>query len=104
MSIPDAPSVKVYTSEDAARFQDESGKREVDMIRVSRALKNAGIHGRICEEVETELRLRHTTCSARMRDLEKAGIVFKTERKRRTSSGMTARVYNHITFQKRREG
>ena len=46
-----------------------------------------------CDEAEKFLNMPHQTCSARFRELEKAGRIVKTERTRPTRTGCQARVY-----------
>lgn len=52
-----------------------------------------GGYGIICDEIEVELRMRHQTASARIRELELSGDLIKTPHKRLTRSNSEARVY-----------
>ena len=52
-----------------------------------------GPHGATCDELEVALGLKHQTCSARVRDLAKAGSIVNSGKKRPTRSGRDAVVY-----------
>lgn len=84
-----APSVPVATSMEAAR--DIERVRGELCQRVLNHVKSS--HGATCDECEKALGMSHQTASARLRDLEKAGMVCKTEQRRRTRSGRSAFVY-----------
>ena len=60
---------------------------------------HCGASGSTCDEVEIGLRLRHQTAAARLRELEIAGRVRKTEQRRKTRSGRTATVYRVVQRQ-----
>jgi predicted transcriptional regulator len=53
----------------------------------------AGDDGATCDEVEQETGLRHQTASARVRELALAALIHDSGRRRKTSSGRSARVY-----------
>lgn len=46
-----------------------------------------------CDEAELALQLRHQNASARFWELERDGKILKTETRRVTRSGRTAKVY-----------
>jgi predicted ArsR family transcriptional regulator len=50
-------------------------------------------NGLTCDEIEVDLRFRHQTASARIRELVLAGFLIDTGRRRQTRSGRPARVY-----------
>ncbi len=79
------------TSEAAAGSLDESTlsrlRRKVHAFIAMRA------DGATCDEVEIALDLRHQTASARVRELVLGGFIEDTGRRRLTSSGRRARVY-----------
>ncbi len=52
--------------------------------------------GATCDAAEQALDLKHQTCSARVRELAKAGWLVDTGRRAPTSSGRPARVYEAV--------
>jgi hypothetical protein len=62
--------------------------------RVYAYLATCGKSGCTDDELETALRMRHQTASARRRELVLLGQVFKAGFRRRTSSGRSADVYS----------
>ena len=97
-NTPTVPHNGVDTSMDAAESIRPSvnamAKQVLECIR-------ANPNGMTCDEVELRLKMKHQTCSARIRDLSSCQppfIVTRTDDKgkpirRKTSSGRTARVY-----------
>ena len=53
----------------------------------------AASSGLTCDEAEQETGLRHQTASARIRELVLLGAIHDSGRRRKTSSGRSARVY-----------
>ena len=84
------PSVAVDTSMDAAASLDPhwlQGKRRQVLLAVIAA------GGLTCDEVEQQLNLRHQTAAARLWEIEGQLLVEKSDQRRPTRSGRTARVY-----------
>lgn len=84
------PSVAVDTSMDAAASLPADwlqGKRR----QVLAAVIASG--GLTCDEVEQQLGLRHQTAAARLWELDGNLLVEKSDQRRPTRSGRTARVY-----------
>lgn len=84
-------AVDVDTSIAAA----ESMKPHVGSMRerVMERVRRAGVSGLTCDEAEVSLGLSHQTCSARFRELSKAGVVKDSGTRRPTRSGRKAVVY-----------
>ena len=83
------PSVPSDTSEAAAEMVTPSAATM--RRRVYEHIDRSG--SATCDECEAALQMKHQTCSARIRELVKAGLVEDTGHRRRTRSGATARVY-----------
>lgn len=49
--------------------------------------------GATCDEVEAKLKIPHQTASARMIELERKGMIYKSDATRKTRSGRRAVVY-----------
>lgn len=64
------------------------------------AIRDAGHHGRTCDEVEQLAELSHQTTSARVRGLLDAGLIECSGLTRPTRSGRQARVY--VAIEERR--
>ena len=64
-----------------------------DKTRVFQFIVQCGKYGATDDEIESALNMRHQSASARRRNLELAGAVIKTDRKRKTRSGRSAYVY-----------
>ena len=64
--------------------------------RVYRRIRQTGEYGATCDELEIRLNMRHTTCSARIRELVLKGIIKDSGQRRKGSSGRDQRVY--VTF------
>ncbi len=75
------------TSRDAAKLVDVRTWREKVFAYITRS-GNA-----TCDEVEIALKLRHTTASARIRDLVLSKRVVDSGTRRQVSSGRTAVVW-----------
>ncbi len=89
---PTPPYVKgSETSQEAA----ESMKQHAPTLRhrVYFYILERGAHGATDSEVEAALDLKHQTASARRRELEIMGAVYRSNIKRLTSSGRRAGVY-----------
>lgn len=88
--IDRVPSGKRQTSVDAfdatPRFKHQA---RIYMF----ILKN---NGATCDEAELELGLLHQTCSARLNDLHRAGLIRITTEKRVTRTGRKAFVYTTV--------
>ncbi len=56
-------------------------------------IASAGTSGRTCDEVESLLRWRHQTVSARLRELVLMGSIVDSGTRRPTRSNRSARVY-----------
>ena len=52
--------------------------------------------GATCDEVERKLKIPHQTASARFIELERKGVIFKTDVTRKTRSGRRAVVYKAV--------
>lgn len=65
-------------------------------LRVLDYVTRRAATGATCDEVETGLGLRHQTAAARLRELELAERVRKTEQRRKTRSGRAATVYRAV--------
>jgi hypothetical protein len=61
--------------------------------RVYRYIRDTGETGATCDEVEIALEGRHTTISARIRELSIMHAIVDTGDRRPTSSGRSARIY-----------
>ena len=92
-----APHESPATSVSAAhQIEPVSGRLR---IIVYDAIVASGSHGRICDELEEELQMKHQTCSARMRELAQQGHITNKldaagkEMKRNTRSGRGAFVF-----------
>jgi hypothetical protein len=85
------------TSEAAASSLDPNVLTELRLRVYQFALKQEP-RGVICDEVETALGMAHQTASARIRELELSGWLVKTEDKRLTRSGRSARIYRPHTL------
>jgi hypothetical protein len=85
------PHVGTDTSLDAAKSirGDASRLRSI----VLRAIRARGPQGATCDEIETELNMRHQTASARIRELVLAGHVVDSQQQRKTRSNRNAVVY-----------
>ncbi len=88
----DPPSVSTSPTSVAAA---ESVKPDAGRLRglVLGAIRKAGVAGLTCDECEVQLDMRHQTCSARFRELAKAGVIVDSGRKRETRSGRKAVVW-----------
>lgn len=85
------PHVGTDTSLEAAKSirGDTSRLRSI----VLRAIRARGPRGATCDEIETELNMRHQTASARIRELVLAGHVVDSQQQRKTRSNRNAVVY-----------
>lgn len=82
------------TSEAAARSM-LAGHADLQS-RVLDYVTRCAATGATCDEVETGMGLLHQTAAARLRELELAGRVRKTEQRRKTRSGRSATVYRAV--------
>lgn len=90
-----APYVQGCDASEAASERVEpsrKGKRQ----QVLDALHRAGSAGLTCDEVEMELRMLHTTASARLRELVLQGLAEDSGKRRKTRSGASAKVWRVI--------
>lgn len=86
------PSVPVDTSEAAAlSVQDRA---EIMRWRVLRTIRC--MSGATCDEVEERLGMRHQTCSARVCELRRMGMIRDSGRIRKTRSGRNAVVWEVV--------
>lgn len=87
------------TSEDAAESVVGSARavREKVWHHIDRCIRR-GDTGKTCDAIEVELRMRHQTASARIRELVLAGRLFDTGERRLTRSGRKAAVYATQAF------
>lgn len=60
--------------------------------QVFKHVHSLGFDGATCEECEVALRMKHQTCSARIRELRDAGLLRDSGRRRLTSSKSPAMV------------
>ena len=84
------PSVAVDTSMDAAASLPPdwlAGKRRQVLLAIVAA------DGLTCDEVEQQLGMRHQTAAARCWELEGNLLLEKSDQRRVTRSGRTARLY-----------
>lgn len=61
--------------------------------RVHDYVTSRGDEGSTCDEAELALGIKHQTCSARFRELERRGLLAKNGEKRPTQRGRPAAVY-----------
>jgi hypothetical protein len=60
-------------------------------------IRGQGAHGATCDEVESGLRMLHTTASPRILELRKKGLVEDSGQRRKTRSDRSAKVWTaHI--------
>lgn len=76
------------TAYDSVRDSLPSARQEV-----FDAVRDTGMDGATCDEVEHDRGKSHQTCSARFSELKQAGLIVCNGRRRPTRSGCTARVY-----------
>jgi len=62
-------------------------------VRVIAAITAAGLRGATCDQLELQLGLSHQTCSARIRELTKSGVIVDGGCRRPTRSGRGAVVW-----------
>jgi hypothetical protein len=65
---------------------------EADRRRILGLARRRGTHGVISDEAEVALNLRHQTCSARISELKRDGLLWPIDATRRTRQGRNARV------------
>ena len=92
------PFVAINTSEDAAAYQESTGKASTDRLRLTEYLRACGRRGTTTDAAEVGLGLLHQTCSARMKDLIDDGVVVRLENTRPTRTGRMARVQVLVKF------
>jgi len=63
--------------------------------RVRRFIAGRGDHGATREEIHLETGIRENTVGARIRQLELAGMIFRSDDTRPTTSGRAATVWRH---------
>lgn len=87
-----APSVRGSDTSEAAAdsMQDSLGDAQA---RVYQEVHRRRGRGRTCDEVEDQLRMRHQTASARIRELYLKGLLFDSGERRRTRSNRSAVVW-----------
>jgi len=61
--------------------------------QVHEFVRDTGIFGATCDEIEQRLGMSHQTASARLRRLAKAGYVHDSQNRRKTRSGRNAVVW-----------
>ena len=64
-------------------------------MKVAEFIKRCGALGVTADATQAALALTHQTCSARINELAKAGIIIDSGRKRPTRTGRKARIYVH---------
>jgi hypothetical protein len=74
------------------------GRATREHKRIYKHVKQAGAQGKTCDEVEEELKLRHQTASARLRELTIMGKLAIDDLKRPTRTGNPAHVYRITTL------
>lgn len=79
------------TSEDAALSVNASASSM--RTRCLELIEQSGTSGMTCDELEVAMRMRHQTCSARLRELVLTEQIYDTGVRRTTRSGRSARVY-----------
>lgn len=62
-------------------------------IKVLLAIKNAGKNGRTSDELENQLGLSHQTCSPRVSELVRRGLIKDSKLRRVTQAGRPATVW-----------
>lgn len=82
-------------SSDTSKLAAESIAPKAGRLRASvlAEVRDRGVDGTTCDEVEVALSLRHQTASARIRELALNGSIVDTGRKRPTRSKRPAVVY-----------
>jgi hypothetical protein len=80
------------TSTDAFK-RTSDGSRQKQREEILNYLYAAGRDGLTCEEVSKRSNIRYTTCSARISELRHDNLIHFTDKRRKTSTGSTARVY-----------
>lgn len=88
------PSVPVDTSEAAAESVAECA--ETMRQRVLDAI--LAMDGATCDEVEERLNMKHQTCSARVCELRRMGMIRDSGKVRKTRSGRNAVVWEVVPF------
>ena len=68
------------------------------LMRIHMQIIRSGKLGMTCDEIERELKLRHQTASARVRDLAQRGVIDDSGSRRATSSGRPAIVWVDQAF------
>lgn len=86
-----APSVRVDTSRDAANSMQAALSSL--QAHVFHWIQAQGEHGSTCDEAEEALRMKHQTCSARIRELALKERILDSGERRPTRSGRNAVVY-----------
>lgn len=76
-------ALDALTSEQLSRLQGD----------VMDAVRRAGKRGRTCDELEVELNLRHQTCSPRVYELSRRGLLVDSGEKRLTRGRRLAIVW-----------
>ncbi len=85
----ETPHRGVETSREATTVKEASRKAKVVLNKI----KARSDYGAICDEIVIETGWPNQTVSARFRELEQKGYVFKTSKRRDTSRNRSAIVY-----------
>ncbi len=99
----DTPYVPPHNRTDTSKAAAKSVRKTVglQMAQVLAHIRAAGMQGRTTDEVEAIMDGRHQAISARVHDLDKAGMIYCTDDeadRRPTRSGRKARIYRAIEF------
>lgn len=91
-------SLPYVRGSDTSRAAAESMEHIAPTLRhkVYQAILGRGAHGATDDEVVHVIGLPHRTVTARRRELERMGAVYRTEVRRPTSSGRSAGVYQAV--------
>lgn len=84
------PTGKTDTSLEAAHFQAKTGKASSDRVRILAALAR---YPRTSDRLQHVLDMSHQTCSARVHDLNRSGLIADSQRRERTRAGRQAIVW-----------
>ena len=93
-----------YQKHSHTSYQASKGSKETQCDKVYNYLYCMGETGATCDELVIATGIRHSTCSARLADLDKANRIIKTKVIRKTKSKYTANVWVTRTKYKKHMG
>ena len=76
----------------SVQAEPEGHKKLKDRSKILAVLQDSQVHGLTCEELEDELEMAHQSCSARITELKRDGLIAEIGR-RQNRSGRYAAVY-----------